>query len=153
MVVRTDGSFTGDQLRSDGFGAIHDLTHFVVEQTLGLDCGFFGLIELGWNIRDFDNKANTPSIPDEAIVIECLVGQLTNLVIRGPAVGVEDFNWLVAEAVAGVRPNSVAPQLSDEIFAELCNRLADLLGQWKALPAGESVELEFSAVATKNLAC
>ena len=47
-VIRADGSFTGDQLRSGGFGAIHDLTHFVVEQTLGMDCGFFGLLERGW---------------------------------------------------------------------------------------------------------
>lgn len=148
-VTRTDGSFTGDRLRSEGFGAIHDLTHYVVEQTLELDCGFFGLLERGWNIRDFDNKANTAAIPDEAIVIECFVGQLTNVVLRGPRVDIEAFNWLVGEAVAGVRPNSVVPQLSGETFSLLCEQLAKLLSQWNALHVGESLELEFSATKSK----
>lgn len=149
-VVRSDGSFTGDRLRSDGFSAIHDLTHHVVEQTLELDCGFFGLLERGWDIQDFENKENTAAIPDEAIVVECIVGQLTNLMLRGPQVEIREFNWLIGEAVSSVRPKSVAPQFSEETFSLLQERLANLLSKWRALRPGESLELDFPAVSQKS---
>ena len=89
--VRDDGSATSGRLGAGGFGAVHDLTHYVVESTLGLRAGFFGLLAQGWNIPDFEVRSAARQLPDESIVAECIVGQLTNAVIGGHAPSADEF--------------------------------------------------------------
>jgi hypothetical protein len=56
--VRADGSVTWQkqESRHAGFFALHDLTHFAVESTLGFQRGFFGLIAEGWEIEETTGK-------------------------------------------------------------------------------------------------
>ena len=55
--VRADGSVTWQkQDRHAAFFALHDLTHFAVESTLGFRDGFFGLVAQGWDIDDTTGK-------------------------------------------------------------------------------------------------
>ena len=142
--VRDDGSATSGRLGAGGFGAVHDLTHYVVESTLGLRAGFFGLLAQGWNIPDFEVKSAARQLPDESIVAECIVGQLTNAVIGGHEPSADEFNWLVAAAVAGVRPGVHAPAVSAEVLQRMNRQLGGLLAQWRALPPGGAIALEFS---------
>lgn len=143
--VRADGSSTTGRLGSGDFGPVHDLTHYAVETTLGLSGGFYGLLASGRNLPDFEVKGTGPRLADEAIVAECIVGQLTNVVFGGQAVATADFNWLVGEAVRAVRPAAAVPALDDVTFRTLRERLSALLDRWRALPPGETLELPWPA--------
>lgn len=77
-IVRADGSSTwqkhhGPRAR---FFPRHDLAHYAVETELGFRRGFYGLIAEGWDIADTTGKGARGPIPDEAVVVEYLVGWL-----------------------------------------------------------------------------
>jgi len=73
-IVRDDGSKTWSRLRS-GFED-HDLAHYAVEKVLGMDQAFFGMINQGVEIADFEDKEKQPDISAEAIQAEHLVNLL-----------------------------------------------------------------------------
>ena len=56
----------------------------------------------------------------------------------------DDFNWMVSQAVAGVRPGATTPSISAEALGHMQNQASTLLGQWRAMPSGQSLELEVS---------
>lgn len=140
-LVRDDGTSTSGQLGQAGFGAVHDLTHYVVETTLPSRAGFFGLLADGWNIADFERKGAAHHIPDAAIAVECLVGQLSNIVFNGRALAAEEFNWLVAEALRGVRPNATAPTVDEAALSDMVAQLTALTRRWRELSPGGAIEL------------
>ena len=74
--IRADGSATWQKQtdRHAAFFALHDLTHFAVETTLGYRRGFFGLIAEGWEIDDTTGKGARGPLPPEAGEVEELVG-------------------------------------------------------------------------------
>ena len=141
--VRDNGSATSGRLGSGGFGAVHDLTHYAVETTLGLRQGFYGLLAQGWDIPDFEVKGAARQLPDEALVAECVVGQLSNVIFAGAEPRAEEFNWLVKSAVAGVRPGASAPSISEDTLRQMKQTLNALLTRWRTLPPGETLELDF----------
>jgi len=143
--VRADGTGTTGRLGSGDFGPVHDLTHYAVETTLGLRQGFYGLLAQGWNIIDFEAKGTAARLPDEAIVSECIVGQLTNAVFGGQEVTIADFNWLVREAIVAQRSAAAIPVIDDNAFRTMREQLAVLLARWRALPPGETLELPWPA--------
>ncbi len=143
--VRADGSATSGRLGSGGFGAVHDLTHYAVETTLGLRQGFFGLLAQGWNIPDFDTKGTAVQLPDEAVVVECIVGQLNNATFAGRELPAEELNWLVSAAVAGVRPGAKPPVVNPDTLQRMQQTLATLLARWRTLPPGGTLQLDFPA--------
>lgn len=63
--VRAEGSVTWQKQtdRHAAFFALHDLTHFAVETTLGYRRGFFGLIAEGWEIEDTTGKGARGPLP------------------------------------------------------------------------------------------
>ena len=142
-VVRTDGSTTSGRLGANDFGAVHDLAHYVVESRLALANGFFGLLAQGWNIPDFEVRGASSRFPDEALVVECVVGQLTQVVFSAQPVTVAEFNWLVSQAVGAVRPAVSAPQFDAAEFDRLREEFVALVIRWRLLPAGETLELDF----------
>src|SRR5215470_7938977 len=74
---RADGSETWQkQDRHAAFFALHDLTHFAVESTLGFKHGFYGLIAEGWDIEDTTGKGKRGALPAEAGEVEYIVGSL-----------------------------------------------------------------------------
>jgi hypothetical protein len=74
--ARADGSITWQKQNAHHapFFALHDLTHFAVEQTLGLGRGFFGLIAEGWDMDDLTGKGTRGPLPGEAAEVEYIVG-------------------------------------------------------------------------------
>lgn len=144
--VRADGSATSGRLGSGGFGAVHDLTHYTVETTLGLRQGFYGLLAQNWDIPDFELPGAARQLPDEALVAECIVGQLSNAVFARHEPAVDEFNWLVHSAVDGVRPGAAVPSINAEILHQLWRTLDTLLARWRSLPPGETLELEYPSI-------
>ena len=143
--LRADGTSTTGHLGAGDFGPVHDLAHYAVESTLGLTGGFYGLLAAGWNIPDFEVKGTGRRLADEAMVAECIVGQLTNAVFGGAPVTAADFNWLVREAIVAQRPNAAIPAIDDAAFRTLRDHLAALLDRWRKLPPGETLELPWPA--------
>lgn len=139
--VRADGSSTSGQLGAAAFGATHDLAHFVVETTLHTRAGFYGLLASGWDIADFERRGAAREIPDDAIALECAIGQLTNFIFNGTEPAAAEFNWLVAEALRAVRPAGRAPVFDDATLRAMSEQLRALVKRWRELPPGDTLEL------------
>ena len=133
--IRPDGSSTWQkQERHAAFFALHDLTHFAVESTLGFQRAFFGLIAEGWDIEDTTGKGARGPLPAEAAEAERIVGLLDTERGGGVILAVEEFNEHTAMHRA----------LTADQLARIKARRAALFSQWFALSPGETLELQFS---------
>jgi hypothetical protein len=140
--VRSDGSVTWQkqESRHAAFFALHDLTHYAVESTLGFKRGFFGLVAEGWEIEDTTGKQARGPLPSEAREVEYIVGALDSERASGAIWSAADFN-----AQAAIHPASAGVpelrQLTDEELARVRKRRAELFGEWRAIEAGKTLEL------------
>ena len=142
--VRVDGSVTWQKqaARNAPFFALHDLTHFAVESTLGCQRGFFGLIAEGWDVDDTDGKGRRGRLPPEAVEVEYIVGSLDTERASGVLLTADDFNeYATIHAASSGR---LAPRrITADELARIRKRRAELFSQWKALPVGGILELQF----------
>ncbi|MFK8161202.1 MAG: hypothetical protein AB8H12_01960 [Lewinella sp.] len=144
-VRRADGSSTWSKL-SAGI-ELHDIAHYAVEQTLGLEQAFYGLLAEGFDISDFElAKAERPvrlqtaNLPPESIQTEHLINLLmTELQYGGP---LPDF---MTQFTTILRQHGLPPmhQLTNEGLEEIRKRLAILKNRWSAVAVGEVLELRF----------
>lgn len=152
---RTDGAAALSCLRADGsvtwqrqegthgrFFPIHDLTHYVVETVLGHRRGFFGLVAEGWDITDFGPPWPKGRFPDDMDPSELIVGFLDAERAGGVEWTADDFNDKAALYFAQHRMSSTC-RISVEALERIRARRAELAGQWRALPAGDTLELVF----------
>jgi hypothetical protein len=141
--VRADGSFTWQkQERQAAFFALHDLTHFAVESTLGFRQGFYGLIEAGWDIEDTTGLGVRGPLPGEALEVEYFVGSLDAERASGSTWTADQFNEHAAihSAASGrIRPRL----LSGDDLARVRARRGELFRDWSAVQAGGILELRF----------
>jgi hypothetical protein len=137
--VRADGSTTWQKQtdRQAAFFALHDLTHFAVETTLGLGRGFFGLIAEGWDIEDTTGKGARGPLPPEAGEAERIVGLFSAERAGGAIWTVEEFDECAA--MTGAR------RLSAEEIARIKKKRSELFQQWSAVAPGAALELHFEA--------
>ena len=142
--MRADGSVTWQaQARHADFFALHDLTHFAVESSLGFKHGFFGLIAAGWDLEDTTGKGTRGPLPAEAVEVEHLVGSLAAEAAGGEMWTADEFNQY-AEIQAKSSGRAAARRLSAEDLSRVKARRAELFSRWFALPPGETLELNFS---------
>jgi len=136
--VREDGSYTWQKQtsRHAPFFALHDLTHFAVESTLGFRRGFFGLIAQGWDIEDTTGQGSRGPLPDEAAEVEHIVGFLDGERGSGTLWTAGDYNRFLPEW----RPMR---HLTDESLARVRARRAELFAEWSAVAPGATLELRF----------
>jgi hypothetical protein len=128
--VRGNGSVTWQkQGRHAAFFALHDLTHFAVESTLGFERGFFGLIAEGWDLEDTTGKGARGPLPPEAMEAERIVGLFDAERGSGVIWTVDEFNQFATR-----------PLTNDEI-ARIRACRSGLFQQWFALPPGRTLEL------------
>jgi hypothetical protein len=143
--VRADGSATWQkqQGRQAAFFPLHDLTHYAIETELCFRNGFYGLIAQGWEIDETTGKSARGPLPDEAVVVEHLVGQLDLERTTGVTWPAAELN---ANAAAHFRQSDLpAPSraLTDAELTRVRERLRGLYSQWRALRLGETLELAF----------
>jgi hypothetical protein len=144
--VRSDGSTTW-QRQNGQLGAVfppHDLTHYAIEQTLGYDRAFYGLIAEGWEMADFGSPWPRGSVPEQARVVEALVGAFDLERMTGQRSSTDEFNQHVRFALerGGITAN--ARRLTDEELARVREARADLFKRWWDVEAGSTLELEFN---------
>src|ERR1700680_2496595 len=96
--VRADGSATWQkqESRHAAFFALHDLTHFAVESTLGFRRGFYGRSAEGWDVEDTTGKRTRGPLPHEAAEVEYLVGCFDNERACGTIWTASEFNETAA---------------------------------------------------------
>ncbi len=133
--TRDDGSVAWQkQARHGAHFALHDITHYVVETTLGLRGAFFGLISQGWEITDTTGKGSRGTIPPEAAVAESIVGLFDSERASGT-------NWTLDEIQEFA--SEPARQLTPEQIAAIRERRAEIFAQWRQVPVGQALELRF----------
>ncbi|MBX2875277.1 MAG: hypothetical protein KTR30_24380 [Saprospiraceae bacterium] len=141
---RTDGSSTFTKIRP-GL-EIHDLAHYVVETTLGFKEAFYGLINQGFTVPDFElprEQRPTALIPEnlpaESLQTEFIVNQLQiELYNSGEQ---QNFVPLLQQAMANRNLDFPTVLTTDKVLV-MRQELSALVTKWQALPAGESISLE-----------
>lgn len=149
--TRRDGSVTWQ--RQSGSTALvmpaHDLTHFAVESTLGFRFGFYGLLADGWEIADFATPWPRGPIPDDAVVVELIVGFFDAERRQGDAMTAAAFRTQAEQYVASrVAVGKTMPDglrsLSDAELERVRARRDDLLARWADVPVGGALDLDFA---------
>jgi hypothetical protein len=145
--VRADGSVTWQKQdsRHAAFFALHDLTHFAVESTLGFRRAFFGLVAEGWEIEETTGKSSRGPLPDEAREVEYIVGALDSERAAGAIWSAEDFNQQAAIHAASAGLPEPRP-LTDQKLTRVRARRAQLFAKWREIAPGEALELRFEDV-------
>ena len=135
--VRDDGSVTWQKQtdRHAAYFALHDLTHFAVETTLGFRRGFFGLIAEGWEIEDTTGKGARGPLPPDACQAEVIVGLFSAERAGGVIWTVDEFNE--CGAMTGAR------KLTFDEIVRVKKKRSELFQQWAEVAPGETLELPF----------
>jgi hypothetical protein len=140
--IRTDGSVTWQKQegRNAAFFPIHDLTHYAVETELGFRRGFYGLIAEGWEISETTGKTPRGALPAEALEVEYLVSAFSAERASGSISTAEVFSELSATFA---RANGLPAhrKLSDDDLTRVRSRFNELATEWRALPAGATMQL------------
>jgi hypothetical protein len=143
--IRADGSATWQ--RQDGQrGAVfppHDMTHYVIESTLGYRNAFYGLIADGWEFSDFGTPFPRGPLPQEAREVEALVGAFDLERRMGDRGLSAELNEQVRFALGRGALRFSARQLTDEELSRVRQALADVFARWWAVDAGSALELPF----------
>jgi hypothetical protein len=141
--TRGDGTITWQQLggAQAGFFLMHDLTHVAVEQTLGTARAFFGLVAEGWDIEDTTGKGKRGPLPEEALLVERLVGMFDVERGSGSRWSAADF----AEQIAAADPRLAdrASRLTDSQLIAIRAHRAELFARWNDVKPGEALVLEY----------
>jgi hypothetical protein len=144
--VRDDGSASWQRNDDEhaGFFAIHDLTHYAVETELGFRRGFYGLIAEGWDIADTTGKTARGALPNETLEVEYLVSAFSAERASGDVTTAQAFNELSA-TFARAKEMPRPRQLSHEELDRVRVRFNELAAQWRDLPKGDTLRLEFTS--------
>jgi len=146
VLTREDGTSSVGRIGPvDGYFPVHDLTHYVVESTLGFSEGFLGLVASGWEIADFEIRGASKIIPPEALLAESAAGELSRQEMMQQYSTAEDFVWAVDLVLSNANNPSRMPPLTQETFIAMRAQLAELRARWVALPPGETLTLPFES--------
>ena len=143
--IRADGSRTWAKVQD--YFPVHDIAHFVVESTLGIPNAFYSLVLDGSDIGDFAVKGTAKKLPPEANLVEAIVGRLQRDLMPGTDFTVESFNQEVEAVLEGIG-NPARRPVTDPELSLMRGKLKDLLAEWKSLPPGASMEMEFSRLSS-----
>ena len=139
---RPDGTATGQ--KSDGYFIGHDLRHYVVETTLKLNDAFYGMMLRGWDIQDYGTPWPKGPMPKDALPDLTLAEHLTGFLDRERIT----THWTAEEVNYYLRMvfdehGFECHSISEETLSTIRETFNALMRRWKALKAGESLELLF----------
>ena len=161
-VTRSDGSVAEWEFPSYGDDLPHDLCHLVVEDSLGIAHGFWGLLDEGMDVQLIDNQATLfrdgkPLIEDPNVDFSDLKRAEQSVALVGPIGMWRDE----AGALTTVRVDSTAsPPTSahqrsvelgfafpegtpEETVSRIRERLSELRREWQSLHDGTAIILPF----------
>ena len=144
-IVRNDGSSTWSKLHRSL--ETHDLAHFAVESTLKFTKAFYGLINEGYTVADFELPkeqrpfaVRTESLHPEALITEHIVNLLEiELLSSGYN------NNFIEELDSILKSNSLTfpINLNYDTLIEIRKVYHNLYSKWIALTEGQELILEF----------
>jgi hypothetical protein len=144
--IRSNGSETSTLMPRQGV-LPHDLIHYVVENTLGYDHAFFGLVAKGADIsfamaqsHDIANQAVACQATHAEAIVESLQAQLWS--------GNFDIDMFLAGLAGACEMRSQpVPDLSRvDVKSELYAGVMSLAQHWQQLPFHDSIELEMAGL-------
>ena len=118
----------------------HDIAHFVVEQQLGFQHGFYGNIAAGYTVLQLSDKNVISTLPPESLAAEILTRALQS--VYGGAVTAEQYKELVQQEFAQWSLEFAIP--GTHSLERMLSRYEELIRQWNSLENGQSLELEWS---------
>lgn len=144
-ITRADGTRCDARFPKKG-PVPHDAVHYLVEDALALESGFWGLVAAGHMPDDIQQlakdgghaSASRADIPDAAIVqllqaerlVECFEAELWSGFSTAP-----DVFRSVAEAACGAS-HVPMPSLDDTVIAKISDGLTSLQESWVPAPVG-----------------
>jgi hypothetical protein len=146
-VERDDGALV--RLRGPAAGAVpHDLVHYVVEDELGFDRGFWGKVGRGENVgkveylRAPSRKAKPLRRPPtgKGGDIEAIVGLVTRISEQPRRDGESIREALRTSLAAAIRDRA---RLEPAAVERMCRRLDAVRSSWEKLPNGGRISFEF----------
>jgi hypothetical protein len=150
--IRADGTTTWQ--RQDGrlgqFFPLHDLTHFAVETVLGLRRAFYGTLAEGWDLSDFGKPGAKDRLTEDAGLAELIVGFCDLERATGVLGTADDFNWKIQSFFTDRKLPPPMFRITDEQVWRIREVRADLFARWKAVPAGEALQLAFDRAVEAN---
>lgn len=140
-IIRSDDSSTWSKLRIGM--ETHDLAHYAVEKVLNFTSAFYGIINKGFNISDFElPKEQRPNlITPESLVTEHIVNLLeVEFLNSGNNHNfIEDLKQILSDNNLPF-PNN----LNSETLINIRDVYQKLVLKWKALKDDEILNLELS---------
>ncbi len=136
---RSDGTSTWAKIKGP-FGPMHDLAHYVVETTLGISGGFYGLLLNGHDISSFEEDEDLSWIGEEGIYVELVVMSL-QYVFNG-VVEEKDFDQAVRDAMLERGVQSKV-SLTPGRINTMGSRYHEVIAQWTQLAPGDTLALVF----------
>lgn len=143
--IRTNGTTTSCPMPKQGI-LPHDFVHYVVEETLDLRQGFWGILAIGvgfpnseppWDAADFNLPNLTQALQAESLV-ECFQAEMWNGFQMS-----ENFAEILQ--VTCQSRNVPAPdKISLEQLEQVRLRLQGFFKQWQKLAVGETLEVQFA---------
>lgn len=144
--IRTDGSKTWVKMYS-GIEA-HDLGHYAVETILKFKNAFYGMVAKGSSIEDFElprdrrpEEVLPQNLDPEALISEHLVNLLmTKAQIKDNSFDITENLKLILKENGLSFPDNLTHGAMQKIWI----LFQDLNEEWKQMPDGETMELEFN---------
>ncbi len=149
---RPDGSVTWQRHsdRNSAFCALHDLTHYAVETTLGCREGFFGLVSSAWDIADFGHPWPKAPLPKQAERVELIIQFLGLERASGEHWTAEEFNSNAAIQSEAQGSDTRADITADELSLIRKTR-QDIFDQWAAVAPNRSIHSDFARAHARML--
>jgi hypothetical protein len=145
-IVRDDGSRDGTDLESKAF-VVHDFLHYAIETEAGLRSSFWGQLRAGRTFAEMAEIAvATPvemmvqNLGNEDAVTEAVVGVLTGALQNDTPS--EMVLWSMRN-LFNAQKREVPAWLTPDAIAMVKEKMRQLLGEWRSLPYGKVMELEF----------
>lgn len=143
--IRTNGTTTSCLMPKQGI-LPHDFVHYVVEDTLDLRRGFWGIVAIGvgfpnseppWDAAEFNLPDLTEALQAESLV-ECFQAEMWNGFQAS-----ENFAEILQ--ITCLERNVPSPDtISQGQLEQVRLRIQDFSQQWQKLAIGETLEVEFA---------
>lgn len=141
-IVRDDGTREARDMETRSI-LLHDLVHYAVETEAGLAASFYGRLASG---ATYDALMAEPTAGPEPMQTETVVARIQGIAKNDAWSGIDPAS-LGESIAAGFRATGEEPPvwLTADLIVRVRERLRRVLGQWRATPFHETLELEFPA--------
>jgi len=118
---------------------VHDLLHFAAEKEAGVQTGFWGTLAAGHTLADMNDRTGVAlgAAGPDVMAVERIVGPLS---AAGKGVSPEQLVAHLGDYLA--QTGAPAPAwLTASFVASVQERMRHLLGEWRAVRAGQVMHL------------